>query len=150
MVWKMIFLFQGCILRFHVNFCGVFGPPIGTADGCWGRWLAASLPLRIVTERKRWQKRWLLVALFHYRVVKGGGVPRGGGSLIFPNFRCEKGPCQKAKYELSREKLFFPTWKGSMAIATPISLVLVYHGPLEITTFWEWLAIYFHNSVDKL
>ncbi len=28
-----------------------------------------------------------------------------------------------------------------------LSLVLVYHGPLQIAIFWEWLAIYFHHSV---
>ena len=27
------------------------------------------------------------------------------------------------------------------------SHVLVYHGPLRIATFWEWLAIYFHYGV---
>ena len=27
------------------------------------------------------------------------------------------------------------------------SHVLVYHGPLQIATFWEWLAIYFHYGV---
>ena len=27
------------------------------------------------------------------------------------------------------------------------SNVLVYHGPLQIATFGEWLAIYFHHSV---
>ena len=26
------------------------------------------------------------------------------------------------------------------------SHVLVYHGPLQIAAFWEWLAIYFHHS----
>ena len=28
-----------------------------------------------------------------------------------------------------------------------LPLVLVYHGTLQIATFWEWLAIYFHHSV---
>ena len=32
-----------------------------------------------------------------------------------------------------------------MAIATHV--VLVYHVPLQIATFWEWLAFYFHHSV---
>ena len=27
------------------------------------------------------------------------------------------------------------------------SHVLVYHGPLQIATFWEWLAIYFHYGL---
>ncbi len=30
------------------------------------------------------------------------------------------------------------------------SHVLVYHGPLQIATFSEWLAIYFHYGVDML
>ena len=29
----------------------------------------------------------------------------------------------------------------------PLPLVLVHPGPLQIATFWEWLAIYFHYSV---
>ena len=29
------------------------------------------------------------------------------------------------------------------------SHVLVYHGPLLFATFWEWLAIYFHDGVVK-
>ncbi len=28
-----------------------------------------------------------------------------------------------------------------------LPLVLVYHGPLQIATFWGWLAIYFHYGV---
>ena len=30
------------------------------------------------------------------------------------------------------------------------SHVLVYHGPLLFATFWEWLVIYFHHSVNLL
>ena len=29
------------------------------------------------------------------------------------------------------------------------SHVLVYHVPLQIATFWEWLAIYFHHGVNE-
>ena len=28
-----------------------------------------------------------------------------------------------------------------------LPLVLVYHSPLQIATFWEWLTIYFHYGV---
>ena len=31
-----------------------------------------------------------------------------------------------------------------------LPLVWVYHDPLQIATFWEWLAIYFHHKWDVL
>ena len=46
-----------------------------------GRGSMAALRL-VVMVRKPWKLR--VAVGFNYRVVKGG-VPRGGGSLIFPN-----------------------------------------------------------------
>ena len=51
----------------------------------------------------------------------------------------------KDSFYLNNLYNIYTTWKGSMAIATPISLGL--SGPLQIATFWEWLAIYFHVRV---
>ena len=30
-----------------------------------------------------------------------------------------------------------------------LPLVLVHHGPLQIATLWEWLAIYFHYGLNQ-
>ena len=32
----------------------------------------------------------------------------------------------------------------------PLPCINVYHGPLQIATFWEWLAIYFHYGVTPI
>ena len=51
-------------------------------------------------------------------------------------------PLQATARKPGGKWLFCTTWK----VDGGISHVLVYHGPLQIATFWEWLAICFHSS----